>query len=798
MAAEERSDVPPATLPVNADGVPADLKKWDQWVTWDWEFRNDRWTKPPLRAVGNGYAKSNDPNTWTSFDIALAASLQRKRAGIGFALTKDDPFFFVDLDDARDPATGGIAPWARPLLRAFRHTYHEVSPTATGIKIIGTGTRPGTQSVKPLVASDRAKIEIFDGGGAKYTTLTGHRCQGSPGHIADAQAALTALYVELFPDEDQEAEAPGSRAEGGLDDDDDRLTRARSARNGAEFSRLFDSGDLSGHGGDHSSADLALCNHLAFWFGPDPMRVDRVFRRSALMRPKWDEKHYADGRSYGQGTVDTALAGRADFYQPQPRLHVFRGGKSTDDGDETGDTREKPPPAPTESPPHLTDMGNAKRLRIQHGQDVRFCKTWGFWLWWDGRRWRRDDTDAIVRLAKEMVGTIYAEAAAASDEDTRKALAKHALKSEAEARVRAAISLAETEPGIPIRPENLDRDRWLLNVQNGTLDLKTGHLCPHNHDDLITKLVPVDYDPDAPCPTFLAFLERIMESNTDLIRFLQRAAGYSLTGDTSERALLILHGEGRNGKSTLLETLRGILGDYALRTPTDTLLAKRDSGIPNDVARLKGMRLVTASEADEGRRFDEARIKDLTGGDTISARFMRGEFFDFLPEFTLWLGTNHKPVIRGTDRSIWDRIRLVPFAVRIPDDEQDKHLKDKLMAESTGILAWAVRGCLEWQRDGLSEPEAVKQATAGYRAEMDVLGDFIEDRCVVAEIALVSAKNLYSTYHQWCDESGERSMTQKAMGLRLAERGFDSARMGKTRIRTWLGIGLADDATGEN
>ncbi len=443
--------------------------------------------------------------------------------------------------------------------------------------------------------------------------------------------------------------------------------------------------------------------------------------------------------------------------------------------------------------PHLTDMGNAERLVQAHGQDLRYCHLLGKWVVWDGCRWRIDARGDVVRLAKDTVRSIYTEAAEAGDEDTRKATAKHAVRSEGAARLDAMITLAQSEPGVPVDPDELDRNRWLLNVRNGTIDLRNGELLPHDRGHLITKLATVDYDPAATCPTFEAFLERIMAGNDGLIRFLQRAAGYSLTGDTSERALLILHGEGRNGKSTLLEVLRTILGDYAVRTPTDTLMAKRDTGIPNDVAALRGARFVSASEADEGRRLAEATIKDLTGGDTISARFMRGEFFNFAPEFKLWLGTNHKPVIRGTDRAIWDRIRLVPFAVRIPDADQDKRLREKLLDEAPGILAWAVEGCLAWQQDGLGEPQEVRDATAGYRAEMDVLGAFLEDRCVVHERAQVTAKALYAAYQEWCDETGEKPLTQKAVGLRLAERGFDSARIGNSRTRTWIGIGLKAD-----
>jgi len=442
---------------------------------------------------------------------------------------------------------------------------------------------------------------------------------------------------------------------------------------------------------------------------------------------------------------------------------------------------------------HLSDLGNARRLVRDHGDDLRYCKVFGKWFVWHDGRWRDDGTDEVVRRTKKTVGAIYAEAANAP-EDERKALAKHALKSEAEARIHAMIGLAESEPTIPILPNQLDQNPWIITVKNGTIDLKTGTISSHRRDDLVTKMAPVTYVPDASCPLWLDFLDRAMGGNEHLVQFLQRAIGYSLTGTTVERIILILFGGGKNGKSTLLEVMRAILGDYAMRTPTEMLLAKRgDAGIPNDVARLKGARFVSASEAEEGQRLAEAKIKDLTGGDTISARFMRGEFFDFQPAFKLWLSTNHKPVIKGTDEAIWDRIRLVPFLVRIPPEEQDKHLRDKLIAEAPGILAWAVEGCLDWQRDGLGEPEEVKQATGAYRAEMDVLGGFITDCCVVREDASGTAKELYATYTRWCEDSGEKPISQIAMGKRLAERGFDSTRIGKKQTRTWLGIGIRSE-----
>lgn len=325
MVAKERSDSPPATLAVNPDDIPGQLQEFDQFLLWDWEFRGERWTKPPLRADGRGYAKSTDPTTWAPFKTAMDACLRQQAAGIGFALTAGDPFFFVDLDHCRDPETGQIDAWAKPILWAFRHTYHEISPTSTGIKIIGRGRLPGTQHTKNVSgARDRAKIELFDQ--AKYTTLTGHRVDSSPGIIADAQAALDHLYAECF--KPKPTEDPSSRHEStGVDDDDERLIRARASKSGTEFSALFDRGDTSGHGNDHSAADQALVNMLAFWFGPDPMRIDRAFRLSALMRPKWDAKHSGDGRTYGRMTIDTALAGRTDFYEPRSKIRLLVGGK---------------------------------------------------------------------------------------------------------------------------------------------------------------------------------------------------------------------------------------------------------------------------------------------------------------------------------------------------------------------------------------------------------------------------------------------------------------------------------------
>jgi P4 family phage/plasmid primase-like protien len=436
---------------------------------------------------------------------------------------------------------------------------------------------------------------------------------------------------------------------------------------------------------------------------------------------------------------------------------------------------------------NLTDLGNAERFVGDHGEDVRYCYPWRRWLVQTGARWERDEAGRVHRLAKETVRGIYREAADAEDEDQRKALANHAKKSESETKIRAMIELAKSE--LPVSPDELDADPMLLNVKNGTIDLRTGELREHRREDLITKLAPVEYDPDAAAPTWGAFLERVLPGE-ELREFVQRAVGYSATGDTSEQCMYIHHGPGANGKSTFQETVSSALGDYAIRTPTETLLVKRAGGIPNDVARLKGARFVTASETEEGRRLAESLVKDLTGQDTISARFMWAEWFDFKPTHALHLSTNHKPEIRGTDAAIWRRIRLIPWAVTIPPAEQDKKLSEKLRGELPGILAWIVRGCSEWLRDGLWAPEEVRQATRAYRAEMDVLAAFLADCCRRDEDEEEFAGELWRAWKRWCEETGEQVGTQKRFGGQLAERGFLNHRDSRTGRKVWSGVGL--------
>jgi putative DNA primase/helicase len=438
---------------------------------------------------------------------------------------------------------------------------------------------------------------------------------------------------------------------------------------------------------------------------------------------------------------------------------------------------------------NCTEFGNAERFFELNRGNLRYCREWHSWLCWTGICWEKS-WDRPQELAKSMVRSIYREAADCEDPDFRDELLRHARKSETAARIDAALKLATSTPGVPVKSEHLDADPYLLNVNNGTVNLQTGKISDHDKAQLLTKVAPVKFDPDADCPQWRAFLNTIFAGNQDVIDFMQNALGYSITGDVRERCLFILHGMGANGKSTLLDVVSYVLGqDYATKTPTETLLAKPVGSIPNDVARLKGLRFVTASEADEGRRLDEARIKDLTGNEAITARFMRAEFFTFMPQFKLWLATNHKPVITGTDKAIWDRIRLIPFDVRIPEDQQDKGLADRLKAESSGILNWLLEGCRHWTSHGLTSPKEVMGAVNDYQAEMDVVGRFLDEKCRKVKAHRVQCGGLYAALKDWLEVNGEGRMSQKQFSTRMLEKGFEKSNVSGGK-QYWLDIAM--------
>ena len=331
----------------------------------------------------------------------------------------------------------------------------------------------------------------------------------------------------------------------------------------------------------------------------------------------------------------------------------------------------------------------------------------------------------------------------------------------------------------PPSPDVLDRSPWLLNCRNGTLDLQKQTLKPHDPADYLTKLCLVDFNSDAKCPTWERFLAEIFNGAQSLIAYLQRLAGYWLTGLTTEHALPVLWGNGANGKSTLINALFDVLGpDYSGKANRDLLVVARGDKHPTALAWLHGKRFVAALETGEGARLDEVLIKELTGGDLVTARRMREDFWTFQPTHKIALATNHKPQVRGQDHAIWRRLRLIPFTVCFMEDKQDKLLGQKLRAESAGILTWMVQGCALWQQHGLQDPPEVLAATKDYQAEQDLLGAFLAERCTEFPDYQIKASELYAAYKAWSEQGGEYVLSNRRFCMALREKGFESSRSG--------------------
>jgi putative DNA primase/helicase len=440
-------------------------------------------------------------------------------------------------------------------------------------------------------------------------------------------------------------------------------------------------------------------------------------------------------------------------------------------------------------------LGNAERLVDQHGDCIRFLPDFNAWMYWDNGTWALDHLGRVNQLAKSVVRGIYAEVTPGVNAETRAAIVKHARQSEKKNALDHMIDLASKEPNMSIHSAFLDGNPWLFGVRNGVVDLKTGLLRPVIPNDYITKQGNVAYDPEASCPLWEKFLLEIMGYNQALVDFLQRAVGYTLTGLTREQVVFVLHGAGANGKSTFLEIIETLLGDYCKSVASETLMAQRgrtSSGPNEDIARLKGARLTATSETEEGQVLAEALVKRMTGEDTLVARFPYARHsFEFKALFKIWMVVNHKPIIKGDDHAIWRRILLIPFLQIFEGQAQDKSLKQKLMEELPGILNWAIQGCLRWQESGLCPPAEVTDATREYRDEMDLLAEWMEMDCVISPEREASVGELYSSYMEWCITNKVPQMNRKVSGQKLKSKGFSSEKI--RGQRAYRGIGVKEE-----
>lgn len=444
-----------------------------------------------------------------------------------------------------------------------------------------------------------------------------------------------------------------------------------------------------------------------------------------------------------------------------------------------------------------TDAGNAELFAVLYEKNLRYDHKRKRWLRWRKHWWVEDRLDRVIQFAKNLARKRLANAEEISDDALRQQEVQWAINSENLHRLKATVELAKSEPVIADSGDNWDRDPWLFGVANGVIDLHTGKLRDGKTEDRITLHSDVPFDPNAQCPLWLTKLNEIFQGNQEVVDYFQRVVGYTLTGSTREQCYFNLYGGGANGKSLVLETLRHILGPYAGAAPFSMFEYRNKASIPSDVAATEGKRLLTASETDDSIRLNEPRIKSMTGGDKQTARALYKDWKEFESTAKILLAFNHKPEILDDSDGMRRRVRLIPFDRQFRPDEQDKTLKEKLQKEAAGILAWAVRGCLEWQKRGLDEPRAIVEATEQYRQESDSFGRFISECCVVREDRAIQSSRLSEKYREWAAENEVTVIGTKAMARRLKSLGLTATKFDNGRSRGWKGIGLKDDEPGE-
>jgi putative DNA primase/helicase len=750
------------------DHVPRCLRDLPQWVLWKLAERGGKPTKVPMSATNGWAASSTDPSTWSTYQQASARAMGSKTyQGVGFVFTEGDPFCGIDLDDCI--VDGRLTPQAKAIVDDFG-TYTEVSPSGKGVKLFMRGRKPSHAGCATTKIEGMARIEVYDSG--RFFTVTGMRLDATPGEIVDCQRQLDELCERLWPKPQPKAEPTSApiieHVAAAPDADLDMASRERRCL--AYIEKCPDA--ISGNGG-HNATLRAACECYRFGLDePTAWRVMQIFNDRKTGGERWSDKELSHKLDAARKKVDQAgeFAVRlVDFSAEACEMNVQQVAAL------------------------MTDVGNAARLVQRFGNRIRYCFGPEQWLIWDGRRWKIDDRGLIVRLCKKTALAILDEAKKVEG-DAQDELIKWAMASQKRDRLTAMAALAQ--PDVAVGPDDLDADPWALNVLNGTVDLRSGELNPHRQDDLITKIAPVEFDPDAACPRFDAFIQRTFDGDADLIRFVQRWHGHCLSGDVREQYLPIYHGEGNNGKSVLLDTVSAVMGDYAGEAPPDLVTVRKHPEHPTEIADLLGKRLVIASETERDAELRLQLIKRLTGNARLKARRMRQDYFEFGRTHKMILVTNNKPTIKEDTEAAWRRLRLVPFNVIIPKEERDPDLMRKLSSEYAGILAWMVRGCVDWLREGLTEPAAITQATETYRGAADVnsLDGFLTECCTLAQGLVCTTSDLIEAYSEWCAKMKRMPLRRRALAAALKAKGCLPQKV--SGQWHWVGIDLDRMAAG--
>lgn len=757
--------------------IPDELKQLNNWCVWKFENRNGKRTKIPFNAATGEFAKSNDKSTWSSYETAVNAE---GVDGIGFFF--EPPYLGIDIDDIDDDLHrfkqgDKLDNIVSEFNEAFK-SYTEVSPSGNGLHIIVKGKIPGSRRRK-------GNIEMYDSG--RFFTMTGKNIGKYKDVTEVSEQVFKTIYNKYLPDNTIKYPTTNNYQENIHNlSEIDVINEIYNSKQAKLFDDLM-KGNYEPYYTSHSEADMALANILAFWCAKDYSQMDSIFRQSNLYRDKWDEKR--KNSTYGEQTLFKAINEVNNIYTPKQEKeenplryalsHIF-------------DAEKKDKEYPIRS---YDDTGNADRFIDRYGHLYKHSYITNKFYIYDGQKWKVDDRGAIRKLIDEMIESIKNEKVLHSEdvteEEAREAFQKYYKKTRGTQSKKNIMN--ELMHRKTVTPDEFDKDDMLLNVANGYIDLTSRELYKHDIYRMFSQIANTDYSEKMQPAVWLDFLNDIFAGDKAVIRYIQKALGYSLTGSTREQVMFILFGKGRNGKSIFVETIAEILGDYSNNMQAKSLMVKKNDNVNTDIARLSKARFVTSSEPNEGFRFDEGLIKQITGGDKVTARFLYAEEFEYTPKFKIWVSTNHKPIIRGTDDGIWRRLVLIPFDVQIPEEKVDKDLKYKLLREAPAILNWMAEGAYMWMREGLELPEKLKDAGQTYRTEMDVVEQFIQEKCKRAEDVRETGKALYEEYKKWADENNEYKMDKNKFGKKLKEK-FRSKKMNNGV--NYLGVELVEKYPG--
>lgn len=734
---------------VNVENIPQEMKKLPNWVLWRYEERDGRKTKIPYSVTG-ARAKSNDPETWASFGEVVR--LAERYDGIGFMLGMS-PYVGVDVDHCLDTAEKKMR--AEQLVRDC-NTYAEISPSGTGLHIIGKADlEKGFRS---------GGIEVYPSG--RYFTVTGNSF-GKVLPVGNIQGVVDRLQKSLGRSSTARPSSTGGRPTG--DDAATIIARIRKSKQGSRFAALYDGGDTSAYGGDDSAADMALMNMLPFWTGGDAALMGTIFSSSALgKREKWQRR-----QDYRERTIQAALNGwSGERYEPSCRERGEQAGLSEDQERKLANL-----PA--------TDTGNAERLKIIYGDKLRFLPEKGrgaAWMKWDGKKWASTYESGLYNMVSTMAGLSYRAADSFLQADMgnpdsiklKKAVLSFLSRTGNQKQIDSCLKRARGLFDASIT--DFDKDAYLLNVQNGIVDLKTGKLLPHDKARMCSKICRAYY-PDhrgAGASLWEKAIAVILPDEKER-RYMQKWAGYMLVGSAPEEKLLFLYGEGGTGKGTFISTIGYMLGDYADTLDIEVFLSSRNdghaggSGPSPEIAKLAGVRLAVASESGLGRKLNDAKVKNMTGRDDLTARYLYGQQFTFSPVVKFVLQSNYMPaVLDANDTGIRRRLVIAPFMENL-DKARDPMLKERLKEPENlaAVLAWCVDGCLMWQKEGLREPpKRFQQQAARFYEDSDTLQQFIDDCCAIGERrskARVKVKAFCDSYREWLGEPIKRKTIMTLM-----------------------------------